>query len=623
MQVLKRKEDIRDSLGISLATVNNWIKTSIIPSPDCGDRYSEKAYNEIMEKIKNGSVKLNGRANRSQINTKYLTYLGISDKRRKLLLEKVIERFEDSGLSINEGVIALLISMLKSNDLLIEGSLIYSKILSWVEQSKSSFDKMSIFNDFVIMNMDDDFVGAFYQSIQSISAKSSTGSYYTPASLLSSIKIESTKKVIDPCCGSGSILLKVLSKKHDPSLVYARDIDSVALQICTVNLVMFFNDPNMNANVCYQDIIFNDENSLFIDSKDEKFDYVVTNPPWGSKYSKLQKDWLLSAYPELSTSEAFSVSLFRAIQMISAEGRIYFFLPHSFLNVATHKSIRKIVIGSITKIKIKLLGNAFKGVLSEAILLMLEKSNNSNVVQEIEVEDKNGKCYALKRSSIIEPDYIIAATSSNIDDELLNRIFSSEHSTLLGDADFALGIVTGNNNKHILSISTNKSEPIFRGKDILPYRYSDPECFIEFRPEIYQQVAPLKYFRTKKIVYRFISDRLICALDDNNSLIINSANLFIPHIYPMETIVCLFNSSIYTFIYRKKFHSNKVLKSHIQSMPLPKYSEEDHLRFLNYYDGICKGKINQETIDLDICEYFGLLTEEYLYIKDSINGTAK
>lgn len=623
MQVLMSKEDIRDSLGISLATVNNWIKTSIIPSPDCGDRYSEKAYNEIMEKIKYGSVKLNGRANRSQIETKYITYLGISDKGRKRLLETAIEIFEDSGLSIHEGVIALLVCMLKYNDMLIEETLIYSKVISWIKQINSSIDKVSIFNDLAIMNMDDDFVGAFYQSIQSISAKSSTGSYYTPASLLSSIKIASNKKVIDPCCGSGSILLKVLSKTHDPSLVYARDIDSIALEICTVNLVMFFNDPNMNANVCHQDIIFNDESGLFIESKNEKFDCIVTNPPWGSKYSKQQKDWLLSSYPELSTSESFSISLFRAIQMLSAEGSIYFFLPHSFLNVATHRNIRKTVISSTTNIKIKLLGNAFKGVLSEAILLMLEKAKKSNVAQEIEVEDKNGKCYALNRSSVIEPDYIITATSSNIDDELLNRIFGSEHSTLSGNADFALGIVTGNNNKHILTISTNKSEPIFRGKDILPYRYSEPECFIEFQPEIYQQVAPLRYFRTKKIVYRFISDKLICALDDNNSLIINSANLFIPHIYQMETIVCLFNSYIYTFIYRKKFHSTKVLKSHIQAMPLPKYSEEDHIRFLKYYNGICKGTIDQETIDLDICKYFGLLTEEYLYIKESINGTAK
>jgi hypothetical protein len=64
--------------------------------------------------------------------------------------------------------------------------------------------------------MDDDFIGAFYQSIQSIAVKSTAGSYYTSYMQLSEIKLDNTKTVIDPCCGSGSILLKVISKNHDP-----------------------------------------------------------------------------------------------------------------------------------------------------------------------------------------------------------------------------------------------------------------------------------------------------------------------------------------------------------------------------------------------------------------------
>jgi 16S rRNA G966 N2-methylase RsmD len=619
MQMLLRKEDIRDSLGISLATVNNWIKTSIIPAPDYGDRYTENTYNEIVKKIKKGSIKLNGRANRSQIDTKYITYLGIKDKNRKHLLEQIIERFEGSGLSIHEGVIALAISMLKYNNLFIEGSIVYKKVLTWIEDISSSLTKLSIFSDFTILNMDDDFIGAFYQSIQSISAKSITGSYYTPSELLTTIKIEKNKSVIDPCCGSGGILLKVLSKNHNPSFVYARDIDAIALQICTVNLVLFFNDPNMTANISYHDFLFGEDNGLFSELYKEKYDYIVTNPPWGSKFSKKQKDLLVSLYPEISTTEAFGIALYKASKMISEEGELYFFLPHSFLNVSTHKNIRKHILNSIPQIEIKLLGNAFKGVLSEAILLSLKRHDNAKRV--IEVEDKKGKRYCLDRANMVSPDYIITATSSNIDEEILGKIFGSNYSTLLGIADFALGIVTGNNKEHIFERSTNKSEPIFRGKDIDSYKFLEPTCFIEFKPEIYQQVAPLKYFRTKKIVYRFISDKIICAIDDNNSLVLNSANLFIPHSYPMETIVCLFNSDIYSFIYRKRYHSTKVLKSHLQSMPLPIFSEEDHLKFKQFYTKICSGNMKQEDIDLEICKYFGLTSEDYRYIKESINGT--
>lgn len=619
MQALYKKEDIRDSLGISLATVNNWIKTLFIPAPDYGDCYTESTYKEIVKKIKKGSFKLHGRANRSQIDTKYLTYLGIKDKSRKQLLKQIVERFEDTSLSIHEGVIALMISMLKSNNLFIEGTIIYKKVLTWIEKINSNMSKLSAFSDFKIVNMNDDFIGAFYQSIQSIAAKSVIGSYYTPSELLTTIKVSKDKCVIDPCCGSGGILLKILSKEHNPSLVFARDIDPIALQICTVNLVLFFDDPNMTANISLQDFLFCEDDSLFSNSIKDKFDCIITNPPWGSKFTKQQKDSLVSMYPEISTTEAFSVALYKATKMMSDEGELYFFLPHSFLNVATHKNIRKYILNSKLQIEIKILGNAFKGVQSEAILLRLKRHVSANHV--IEVEDKNGKRYSLNMATIIAPNYIITSTSSNIDEAILNKLFKSEHFTLLGNADFALGIVTGNNKAHILTKRTNKSEPIYRGKDIIPYRFLEPECFIEFQPEIYQQVAPLKYFRAKKIVYRFISDKIICALDENNSLVLNSANLFIPYNYPMETIVCLFNSSIYTFIFRKKFHSTKVLKSHIQSMPLPNYSEADHSRFKILYNEICNGTIRQDDIDLEICKYFGLLTEEFNYIKDSINGT--
>ncbi|HUX37926.1 MAG TPA: TaqI-like C-terminal specificity domain-containing protein [Rectinemataceae bacterium] len=618
MQVLMGKEDIRDSLGISLATVNNWIKTSIIPSPDCGDRYSEKTYSEIVERIKNANIKLNGRANRSRMENKYVSYLGIKDKYRKQLLDSAISMFEESDLSIHEGVIALLISMLEYNNLFVEGSKIHGTVLDWIKQLNTKPAKMALFSKIEIKNEDDDFLGAFYQSIQSIASKSTNGAYYTPAELLTSIKVRPNMKIMDPCCGSGGILLKVLTKQHDPSAVYARDVDPVALQICTANLVLFFDDPNMEANVDNIDLLFIEDSSLFFDTCSDKYDWIVTNPPWGSRFSKQQKDLLLSLYPELSTSESFSIALYRMVKMLSDGGELHCFLPHSFLNVSTHRNIRRHILDCKYQIEIKLLGKAFKGVLSEAILLVLKNCDDTS--PSIEVEGKNEERYLIRRSDVESPDYIIAATASRSDGVILDKIFSAKYLTLSGEADFGLGIVTGSNKDHVSNKRTDTSEPIFRGKDIAPYKYLEPECFIEFRPNAYQQVAPLRYYRTRKIVYRFICDRIICAIDENNSLILNSANLFIPHKYPMETIVCLFNSCIYSYIYRKRFHSSKVLKTHIQSLPLPRYSKEEHDLFAQLYSKIREGAIEQESIDLEISKYFCLTAEDYIHIKGSIDG---
>lgn len=626
MQYLRVKENLRDDLGISLATVNNWIKTGVIPAPDMLNYYSEDAYNTIITKIRTSSAKLNGRANRSLMQQKYISFLGISDKGRKELLILLIEAFEISGLSIAEGVLALSICLLKSNSLISEDWLIHpqSKIENvlnqWINKHRDhAVQIMDVFAAFSIKNENDDLLGAFYQSIQSISQKSSLGSYYTPTELLTDINVPKKCSVLDPCCGSGGILLSVLDKAHDSSKVYAYDIDPLAVNICKVNFALFFNDTDYQSEILVRDITVRNSENLFTESTSPKYDYIITNPPWGSKFSKSQKGQLLHDYSELSTTEIFSISLYTSIDLLSDNGKLYYFLPHSILNVATHKNIRKKILSLSSKISINILGNAFHGVLSESILLSIDKESSD---KSIHVKDKQNNEYCIDKNSVLSPDFIIAATSSKIDSAILSKIYSVNHTTLKEDATFALGIVTGNNEKHILHTNTDGSEAIYRGKDIQRFRYNQPECFIDFKPETYQQVAPIKYFRQTKIVYRFISDKIICNLDKDKSLILNSANLFIAHKYPMETIVCLFNNPLYSFIYQKKFHSKKVLKSHLQYLPLPILEDNIHAQFKEFHDLIKQGNMNTDNIEKLIVKIFKLTENEITYIKGATNGNA-
>jgi len=624
MQYLRVKENLRDDLGISLATVNNWIKTGVIPAPDMINYYSENIYNSIIKKIKTSSARLNGRANRSLMEQKYISFLGITDKERKELLVLLIEAFEVSGLSISEGVLALSICSLKSNSLISEDWLTHpqSKIENvlnqWINEHRENIAQiMDLFAAFSINNENDDLIGAFYQSIQNISQKSSLGSYYTPRELLTEISIQKRCSVLDPCCGSGGILLSVLDKGHDSSKVYAYDIDPLAVNICKVNFSLFFNEKDYQSEILVRDISIRDTGNLFSESLLPKYDYIITNPPWGSKFSKSKKDQLLQEYPELSTTEIFSISLNNSIDSLSDNGKLFIFLPHSILNVATHKNIRKKILSLNSKISINILGNAFQGVLSESILLSIDKDL---LDKSIHVKDKKSNEYCIDKNSVLSPDFIIPATSTRIDNAILNKIYSINHTTLKEDATFALGIVTGNNKKYILHTNTDGSEPIYRGKDIQRYRYNQPECFIDFKPEIYQQVAPIKYFRHTKIVYRFISDKIICNLDKDKSLVLNSANLFIAYKYPMETIVCLFNSPVYSFIYQKKFHSKKVLKSHLQDFPLPILTNDFYAHFKEYHDLLKQGNMDTGNIEKLIVKIFELTEEEMTYIKGVLNG---
>jgi tRNA1(Val) A37 N6-methylase TrmN6 len=638
MPHLRTKSALAGRLGISPATVNNWIKTREIPLPDNGDAYNEGTFRSIVEKIESDQRKLSSRANRRLADAKRICHLNIKEKKRRALLHNAIEAYENSGLGITEGVLALALAQLRSNGFIEpdwkpnNASKIEALLSSWFAETKNHKTIQNLFSDFDVPNEDDDILGAFYQSIQNIAQKSNSGSYYTPVELLSTIRVPCNKKILDPCCGSGGILLGVLSKEHDQEKIYARDIDELALKICAVNLALFFNNKNLPCHIKKEDLFFEERSRLSSTLRQETFDYIAANPPWGSRFTRTQKELLLSKYPHLESTEAFSIALYNASRKLAGAGNLYFILPHAFLNVAAHRKIREYILDMPNTVSIKLLGKAFKGVLSESILLHIKTQgkipdiqNSLKLETPILVEDMRGSVYALRRTAITKGDFIIPVTMQNTDDELLSKIYSVQYQTLAQNAVFALGIITGNNGKYIANTKNGNLEPLYRGKDIQKYAFGEPECFIDFKPELYQQVAPVEYYRQKKIIYRFICDKLVCLYDDDNSLPLNSANVFISAVYPMETIVCLFNSPVYSYIYQKKYHSRKVLKSHLQSLPLPVFPGGTHRAFSVFHRKIKslpakKTPEIQNEIDALVCKWFSISDKEYNYIKGTVNG---
>ena len=602
------KKDIQNRLNISLATVNNWIKTGVIPSPENG-YYTKDVYSNLIKTIENSNDRLQSRANRSNQNSSNIIFLGIKDKKRKELLFELVEEFKRNKLSVIESIACLGKQILIDNNLYDGKSEIYLKI-------NKIYSGNNIFKNFHIENKNDDILGAFYQSIQSISSKSKDGSFYTPAEILTSITIPENAKVLDPCCGSGSILINTLSKNHNPDNIYAFDIDETALLICHINLILFFNNASISPHIKKHDLIFSEKMDLF-SMDNEKYDFIVTNPPWGSKLSKSEKDVLLHNYPLLDTTEVFSIALYNSLEKLSEKGSLNFFLPESILNVSTHKNIRKFLLDSHRNIEILPLGMAFKGVQSECVLLKLSEITTA----EPQIIVKKDTTYKLNAKNISAPDYFISYNVSENDDNILNKIYSAKSVKLSANTKFALGIVTGNNKKYVHETKATNEEAIFRGKDILPYKLKSPEVFINFTPEVFQQVAPIEMYRSKKIVYKFISDKITCALD-NNSLVLNSANVIISQDYPMEILVCLFNSPIYSFVYQKKFKSKKVLKQHFQDFPLPVLNSDLTKSFYDIYSDIFAGNANQERVDKIICNYFNISGTEYNYIKECVYGNA-
>lgn len=613
-------DEVCKRLSISLATYSNWKKENLIPS------YLESeslSIDDYIQKIRNIiEEKLSSRANRTSSKKKYINYHGIQNVERKLLLLQILEQFEKSSISIEKAVVLLIICQLKTEQLLSS---------DWFENPKNRIEcdckkwflenclklQENPFEYFTIPYCNDDFLGAFYQSAQSIGEKSTAGSFYTPKKLLNGIFFDDDKSVYDPCCGSGNILINVISKNHSTNLIFASDIDKTALKICEANLVLFFHNPDIKSHIFEKSLLSNsnEPDKTYITNSNIKYDYIISNPPWGARFSIEEKKYLLKEYPILKTTESFSICLYNASKMIKEDGKLLFFLPKSFLYVATHQNIRNYILTKPFSLKITIFGHAFSQVFSECILLQLTKSKKYSSNDEIIVNnfDKN---YTLPKKLCFSSKKIIPALITPENYDLIEKIYNYPHIYLKNNCDFALGIVTGNNKKYLFSQDSDRlqmpsaSEPIYRGKNIEPYCIKKSEEYIVFTPEKFQQTGPEKFYRSRKIMYRFIYDRPVCAISENGELPLNSANVFIPKIdYPFETIIALFNSSIYAIIFQTLFNSVKILKSHLSDLPIPLFSPEQHNKIKDQYDKIINSEKKQEEIqkmDLLLADFFGI-----------------
>jgi len=209
--------------------------------------------------------------------------------------------------------------------------------------------------------------------------------------------------------------------------------------------------------------------------------------------------------------------------------------------------------------------------------------------------------------------YIFDAGLSEEESKIIDRLYSLPQFSLKNNAEWALGIVTGDNKKHISATFQEGMEPVFKGSDVKPYILKKPTSFLKFVPASFQQVAPETKYRAKeKLIYRFISNKLVFAYDDKQSLTLNSANILIPKIegYSSKVILCLLNSSLFQFVFAKKFNTHKVLKGDLESLPFPVFSPEIKSDLESLADHAIAGSDVATVIDSKIFQAVGLSKDQ-------------
>lgn len=307
----------------------------------------------------------------------------------------------------------------------------------------------------------------------------------------------------------------------------------------------------------------------------------------------------------------------KSIDLLRDDGILSFILPESILNVKTHKDIREIILNNVHIKKIVYLNRVFKNVFTPVIRLDIKKSNKGNNKIKICKENENYDIEQARWKN--NQDLIFDIHINRLDAEIINKIYTTPHTTLEGKADWALGIVTGSNSKYITNELQKGLEEVYKGKDVGKFILSKPFNYIQFIPDKFQQVASIEKYRAdEKLIYRFISKYLVFAYDNKQKLTLNSANIVIPKIpnYPIKVIAALLNSSLYQFIFQKKFFSIKVLRRHIEQMPLPLWDKKTSDEIIEMVDSIIKNKTIFEKLDNYIIDKFALSAKEKKYLKE-------
>lgn len=641
--------EVCDVLSISTATAKNWIRLGKLNSLDDGKKFSKDYITKLALEIKSGKDgRLKNRRNKKNVSGKTLYKDYIKCENNYAVVENILgscDRISEDELRVILSYFALQLynqkngidepsPLFSSNHTKFSDNAVFNQLLSdligtinLLEVDTSNIE--AVFAQHIQLVPCEDTLGFVYISLRDLSERKQTGAYYTPEQtvttllngLRSSCDVEDMT-YCDPCCGTGNFLIGLANNGVKVANIYGQDIDELSVLIARINMFLLddtISIENLRSHITIGDSLEKSYNS--------QFSVVLGNPPWGYNYSKEETMYLLNNYRTAKSKGMESYDLFieKGLMLLKEDGYLAYVLPEAVLSVSSHTQARELVLKQTSFRFVDYLGNAFSGVQCPAIIFGLQK-------------DSKGHTAGCKISGN-EIDYVIQTNREldaslfafNMKDDEYACIDAISHAPdahfLADNAKFALGIVTGNNKEYISSSKDYGYEMVLKGSDILRYSIKETSNYIRFAPESFQQVAPTELYRAKeKLLYRFISEVPVFTYDDKQTISLNSCNILIPQIEGMEIkyILAVLNSSVAAFFISKKFNSVKLLRSHIEALPIPMISVSRQREIIEIVDSILDSptNISEKYVEIDeaIMDIYQLTSLQRETIRNALKG---
>ena len=651
--------DLCKELSISVATGRNWLKLGKLNASSTVKNsalFSHEYVSELKNNIQSGRNSfLKSRRNKKYLsgNNVYNSYVS-DESQNKDTVQRIVSFCENNNIELTDDILCAVIAECAvqliigaqgqdngTNSLLkyLKKDLPASNYWFLIDDLIGAYPNLEhtimmhtqLFEFRFVYEHTEDVLGLLYISLNNIRNRKASGSYYTPTKVVKKLCAElfsmnnpEGKDIIDPCCGTGNFILQLppeIGYEH----IFGNDIDPICVKIARLNYALKYGVSN-------QDTIYSHitENDFLLYETDKQYDFIIGNPPWGYEYTESQKTALREKYSVAigNSIESYDVFVEQALSVLREGGLLSFVLPEAFLNVKTHTSIRKKLLKCCHFQYIEYLGNVFDKVQCPCIILQVIVTNT--VFNSIGIKISDGtREYVINTERVINEE-CISFTTTDEEYRVLKKMENlKQQTTLLGKARFALGIVTGNNKKYLSSEKTPYNEMVLKGSDLKKFKFTSSSNYLVFKPESFQQIAPIQYYRApEKLLYRFICNQLVFAYDNEQTLSLNSCNILIPEIptLDMKYILAILNSRCAQFYFRKVFNSVKVLRSHIERIPLPVIKKSVQDKIITIVDSIIETSDAAlveglyERLDTIIASLYELSPEEYGLVKASMQG---